>query len=861
MKRFKKSILFSAAMFTGLVLAGNASANHEEGLPIEIGVTIMDHAIPAIPAIPATVSTDLKFAGQTDIPTSFIIDSDLVEAGEQVLGTIVTQADLDVLRSTTPDTDVKVGDLQNVRTATGADVLKGVMVNSDVILYDDLDASAYGHGLNGDSVIINMQTVVLGDDTFDRIATKADTDARVISSGTAVALGDPVFAGVATLLVEDEIHYTEFGTEAVVGDGDAGKIVLFRAATQADVDVSTKGSGKSFALNDKIVVLSDGSFVTVTKVNDTPVKVGQWVGERTAEASDVTANVSIDGGLTVVELGKTIPGRIATLADQESGAAINSTSVVDGDLLFNGYADADDVAAEKTTGNEFVKVGDTIFSRLTTVEDINAGAVTGSRIIKLSELIPGAVVVDQNFLDENPGFKIGDKAVSIDDVIILAGAETDAKAAIAAIPARLATAADVIDAVMNELPEEVRSLIAENSSGVSDENKITVIAMLTEKSNALVNAGIDISETDGKAIVQIGFALVHDVKAFNAYDAVMDSIIAGNMTMDELRTKVNPDVNSNIASTTTGVSVVNTSISNHQANIVASSGKYNYDGVTSVNAGNQNPQYGAWIETFISDSDMGTRDGVAGYDADTHGLTIGIDGMVAPDAVVGFALSYANISVDGKSTAESKTKTDQFQGTLYTTLMRNSYFLNGSLSYAHGSTDTKRTTLGGEATGDYGVDIFSIGLGAGAPIVNQNVTITPQISLLYSSVNPDSYTETGSGAMQINPENIELLSIKTGLSLDTTMQLNGASLVPKMRLIADWDILRNQAESTASWVSTGATIAPLSGPKPSTLGGIVGVGFDYATDDGIYEVSLDFDTTIKSDFISHAGTGKFRMNF
>jgi hypothetical protein len=108
---------------------------------------------------------------------------------------------------------------------------------------------------------------------------------------------------------------------------------------------------------------------------------------------------------------------------------------------------------------------------------------------------------------------------------------------------------------------------------------------------------------------------------------------------------------------------------------------------------------------------------------------------------------------------------------------------------------------------------------------------------------------------------MNLLYIKAGVGIDSKIKLDGGTLIPKMRVLAEWDVLREKAESTSSWVSTGVTLAPLQGAEPSALGGIVGLGFDYTTNDGIIVLSLDYDLKAKPDFTSHAGTAKIRVNF
>lgn len=881
----KKKSLMALGFLLGMGLATPA-------LAFEIG-DLITPGVEAHGDVEAVVS---KFAEQDDVVTSFIINPELVKEGDMINSLVATQVDVDalLLKSNPAYADnntldefivVKVGDIIEAREATRFDIAQNAMINSDIVNFTNMK---FGHGVEGDSVIIGGNSAELGETVFDRLATTTDVTNKVYSNGTIATLGDPVFAGKVKMISANDVYFTsdwdEVETNGTEINNKIGDYVTYRTATVADVVAA--GDGTSMLLGNRIVT---GTF---TLVNGDSVKVGEWVGARTATEDDVTNNVSIDDGKTVVSVGDKIPERIATLADQQAGAVINNTELKNGDLVFNGYADADDVAAKKLTGVEFVKVGDTIFSRSATQEDVDAGTLTGDRIIKFSELIPGAIVVDAAFLEANPNFKIGDKTVVDGDVIFLS---VDASTASDAIPPVFYTATNAIDDEINELITEItnaagielsdaelealvkieKAEMKELSPGVTDLNRLKVVRLMSSLMSENLDKNDDVISTlanpseattkTGKMLLAAGYAMSHEDEAFSVYSDTLHN----GITAEDFRTKITPDVSSGAAGATSGMAITSATINNHQSTIVANSGKYgmseyslaSLSGDTGVASGSSNMNTSAWGEIFGSDSTMDMRDGIAGYDANAAGFALGVDAMVDTNLTVGFAVSYADISVNGNSIANSKTDTDQYQGTLYGVMMMDDFFINGSVAYALSDSDTSRTTFGGSAIGSYTTNIYSIDLGVGMPISNGNMLITPKLSMGYSSINPDSYTETGNAALNVSPENTDLFGIKAGVSIDTKFKLNSGSLVPKLRLIAEWDVLREESISTASWVSTGVTIAPINGARPSALGGVVGLGFDYVSDDGAYVLSLDYDLTTKSDFISHAGSAKVRLNF
>lgn len=359
------------------------------------------------------------------------------------------------------------------------------------------------------------------------------------------------------------------------------------------------------------------------------------------------------------------------------------------------------------------------------------------------------------------------------------------------------------------------------------------------------------------ATTAIKNAIIVNTKVADAISAVN----AGTMSVRAFNEKIKPDAGVAMSGAMSGVTVVNNTVTNYQNTIVASSGKYGLSKHSGVNAGSVPLSMGVWLKVFGSDSEMDTRDSVAGYDADIHGVVIGVDQIIGDDLLVGIALSFADIDMEGKSTARSITDTDQIQGTLYGTMFMSDFFINGSLAYAHSSSDTERTGFGGVVTGEYDTSTYSASLGAGMPIDMDSYAITPQVTLAYSYVDPDSYTESGFGALNVSPDSMDLFGIKVGVTINKKLIFDGGVLSPKFRMIADWDVLQERAQVNSSWASTGTTITPIFGAEPAALGGIFGAGIDYATDDGAYVFSLDYDLSTRSDFVSHAASAQFRLNF
>ncbi len=503
-------------------------------------------------------------------------------------------------------------------------------------------------------------------------------------------------------------------------------------------------------------------------------------------------------------------------------------------------------------------------------------------------------IVDAGVTEEVTQAQVDDAQATVDGGLIEEVTQADIDDAQAIVDA------GVIEGVTLEQARIMQVLVG---SGSSNENptqeeletaQAIIDGYVTKYGPDVVQDVIDIYTIDGNdvdAFMSITDSssdedIAHDKKfvSHGGIDAVKALVNTGNvdtalsvlfrldddetLTVKDFIVKSNPDVSGSAAGSTAGVSVVGGAIGGHQQSIVASSGKYglkkhslSVSKQLGVSSGGEGRDTGAWMEVFGSASEMDMRDTVPGYNADSSGIVVGVDKTIG-NMMIGAAISVADIDVDGKSSADSRTDSDQYQGTLYGTLMMDSFYVNGSVAYAHASNDTSRTGLAGAVTGSYGTDIYAASLGIGIPVDLGNSSIIPQATLSYASISPDAYTESGVGALHVDIEDMTSFGIKAGVAVINTIVIDGGIIAPKLRLMADWDISREKAVVNSSWVGdVDNTIYSTTGARPASLGAVMGAGVDYASDDGLYVLSLDYDLSTRSNFVSHAGSAKLRVNF
>ncbi|WP_122877514.1 autotransporter outer membrane beta-barrel domain-containing protein, partial [Pseudomonas viridiflava] len=104
---------------------------------------------------------------------------------------------------------------------------------------------------------------------------------------------------------------------------------------------------------------------------------------------------------------------------------------------------------------------------------------------------------------------------------------------------------------------------------------------------------------------------------------------------------------------------------------------------------------GVWVQPLYSDATQGQRDGVAGYNAYSHGVAVGADGKLNENLTVGLAYSFIITDVNGKN--GNKTEVDSHAFTLYSGFELGNYFVDSSLTYGFNDNQGKRSIAGTRA--------------------------------------------------------------------------------------------------------------------------------------------------------------------
>ena len=272
-----------------------------------------------------------------------------------------------------------------------------------------------------------------------------------------------------------------------------------------------------------------------------------------------------------------------------------------------------------------------------------------------------------------------------------------------------------------------------------------------------------------------------------------------------------------------------------------------------------------WLKPFGSWVRQDAKGDVAGYDADTGGIALGIDAEVTDGVRLGTSFAYSTTNVTGKGEGKSKTDVKSYQWTVYADHTADDFYVEGMLGYAvNSSKSSRRLTFGGlnrTAKGDYDSTQYMAGVSGGMPMqIKTDVFVTPTAGLSYTRVSSDSYTETGAGNLnlKVNPDGVDVLIASLGAKAHTHIKQGDGIFVPSARVGLSYDFMADQATATGTYTGGGAAFK-VKGMKAEKLAGNFGLGLAY--DDGAWSVGANYDAEVKSGYTGHSASLEARVKF
>ena len=285
-------------------------------------------------------------------------------------------------------------------------------------------------------------------------------------------------------------------------------------------------------------------------------------------------------------------------------------------------------------------------------------------------------------------------------------------------------------------------------------------------------------------------------------------------------------------------------------------------------SGNPVDGVGVWLQIFGNDGTQNAREGAAGFKTRTQGISFSVD-TALPDNrwTLGTSLAHAASNI-GLKDARSGSGSDisSYQISLYGAYEGNGHFVNAIANIGTNMYISNRQVSVGAITrmarGEYKGMQYSAKTTIGFPFQRDSMEVTPLISLEYTHLNLDAYTETGAGALNLNvdAQKYDFLQLGFGASVRFAGWLGNGRLVPTVRAMWLHDALADRQTLTSSFTGGGGDRFATSAPNAARNSLKLGLSMSYKVGNNT-TWALSYDALLKDGFLGHAGMLTYHYQF
>jgi outer membrane autotransporter protein len=729
------------------------------------------------------------------------------------------------------------------------------------------------------------------------IDVSGDTAATTLTLGTGSAVtGSVILGGTA----QDTINITGVGTidGNIVGDATVGgrldvdeNFTYSSAATQNSITNITEidvAAGKTFTLGnnqitatEQAVTISGTGVVDITGFTGTAVAVSQTGAGLTINSG---ATLSTDGA-AVVQGNVTVSGAVSgTLTTTSSTITLNTGATVG---AISGTANS----------NETLDIAGGNFT--------NAGAITGIDTIQVNG---GGLTVSESITGINTLLDIsGTRTMTVNNTVSGSGTLTlngtlDIRAGQTVTMASLTADAGASSVLNSQISGTTNGqLVLTNGGGSFSATDFTfdIDSNVANGATYTIVDGTGVSLTAGTvsetsiiydvALAATGDDLVATVTRNSLSSLALNGQNSGVGTaLDGLVGSATGDLDTildNLTSMSTqgeidnaletllpavdGVGVVSIEAQSEAFNTISDRLAHLRYGDRGLATGDGMYADHMWLQAFGSIADQGERNGVAGFEASSYGLAIGVDSEDwVEDALVGVSFAWAAGNVDSEATSNAETDINSFQlAGYYSRDLEDGVYVDGMLGLAFNQYDgERRVNVGGfnrQLSSEYDGYQASARAAVGRYVkMGGNFQLIPEAAVQYTHLTIEDYTETGGGGTNLNvdPEARNALILSMGGTAAWDFEHAGGSVLrAETRAKYTYDAFGEEF-SASSTFQGGGNAFTTEGAKVAQHGVVLGAGLKLL-DAGGMEVSADYDATLKADFVNHSGQVKLRWAF
>jgi outer membrane lipase/esterase len=197
--------------------------------------------------------------------------------------------------------------------------------------------------------------------------------------------------------------------------------------------------------------------------------------------------------------------------------------------------------------------------------------------------------------------------------------------------------------------------------------------------------------------------------------------------------------------------------------------------------------WGVFLDPVVIIGSQGSSDDQTGYDYTLAGFTLGVDRRLGKDLLVGLATGYSHNSAVFRGTGGNITN-NTWPITAYAAYLPERGYAFASLGYSLNLFNLEREisfgsinrTAKGNTTGHQFNLYAEAGYDLKSPKIKP-VVVTPALSLAYSTISVDSFTEENAGALnlKVDGQNADSLQIGVGGKVAAPFKKGSMKVVPQ----------------------------------------------------------------------------------
>ena len=280
---------------------------------------------------------------------------------------------------------------------------------------------------------------------------------------------------------------------------------------------------------------------------------------------------------------------------------------------------------------------------------------------------------------------------------------------------------------------------------------------------------------------------------------------------------------------------------------------------TGISTGDMYSGGNVWIQYAYNNATQKEKDGIYGYEATTHGFTLGADTELRADYTFGAAYTYSKGDIKGKDGSQSNFDTTGHIFSLYGTMpLANAVFLDTQFSYGRGENDGKRQVdNAGEIKAKYNTSSWYLGVLAGSVMpLSAQWSWVPQLAFNYANIETDDYKEEGGNTEannltfdKVSTGKYEIMEMGVGVKMVGDMARDSMTIKPEASLMVYHDFKDDPVTMTAHYAAGGNSFV-VHGAKRDTTRMQLGLGAELEMNNNI-SMSLSYDYHWMDTFSNH----------